>query len=171
MLSGCLSNIIREIHFFEDTAQSHDISLETHTSGLSEESTALLGLLAPNTKAYIDFMLSVASTGTFEEGLVLLWAMEKLYLDAWSFAASQPPASENSVPDNHVRKALDALIDNWTSSEFRAFVQELGDIVNEVVGSPGPHLEGIWASVLWLEQRFWGADLVTNDSLDLASSN
>lgn len=66
-----------EIGFFEQTAAENGLFLDfsPHSNDSDE---GLLGLLAPDTQAYINYMVSVGSTASFEEGLVLLWAMEKV---------------------------------------------------------------------------------------------
>lgn len=39
---------------------------------------SLLGVYDPTTRAYVDFLWGTAAGGTVEDGLVLLWAMEKV---------------------------------------------------------------------------------------------
>lgn len=82
-----LQNIAREVKFFEETAEQNHLDLQTQAAdsrtgrfGLAHETDdeALLGLVSPLTRGYIDYQLSVASGASWEEGLVLLWAMEKV---------------------------------------------------------------------------------------------
>lgn len=143
-----------EVRFFEETAGNNGVDL-----GEIQPKDRLLGLLNPITKGYIDFMISVASTQTYAEALVLLWAMEELYLQAWCFAASFT-TSDNPPSEPGVASALDELIPNWTSQEFRVFVDKIRDLVDELpeewYGGEGLHkLQIIWNNVLWYEERFW----------------
>lgn len=107
------------------------------------------------------------------EGLVALWATEKVYYEAWSYAK---PCSDSSAVSSSVAVDLatkgDAdggalraeLIPNWTSKEFGEFVETITGVVNRLweveVGRVGKRVverraEEVWAQILWLEERFW----------------
>ncbi len=115
-------------------------------------------MMRPITRAYVDLLISTGAEagrigGGMEEGIVLLWAMEKvsassrglllpfqrwqgltfawtlpsqLYNTAWRYAASLSPnpASSRNPSDPRTSAALDELIDNWTNEEFDEFVRE-----------------------------------------------
>jgi thiaminase len=151
-------NITREVAFFEDVAARHGLSLQTPPVSSSSDD-ALLGLLAPTTRAYIDFQMATVASGTFEEGLALLWAMEvvrcpplprsgatslramltglrtQLYLESWRHVRSFLPFPSNS--SSSVTSALSELIPNWTAPEFEHFVADIAELVDEL-----PELDG-----------------------------
>lgn len=78
LLSFSLSNVARETKFFEDTAEKHGLAL--HTGPLDP----LLGKYEALTKSYVDFLIATAAGGSLEEGLVVLWAMEKVCIVSFS---------------------------------------------------------------------------------------
>lgn len=65
VLTYSLRNVVRESNFFLDTSEKYELDL-----GRWKE--------RPETKAYTAEMARVASLGSLEEGLVFLWAMEKV---------------------------------------------------------------------------------------------
>lgn len=160
VLSGAISNVVREVQFFDDTALQWNLNL-------GGDNTSLMAPYAPVTKAYIDYITSVGQTGAFEEQMTLLWSMEKLYLEAWNTAATErhvptldPPRAGEVSGALHV---LDLFVQNWTCSAFRAFVTEMSALLDAVVpmDSTPPHVkarcEAVWRRVLWFERSFWGA--------------
>lgn len=127
-------------------------------------------------------MVAVASRGTFEEGLVLLWAMEKvrvcpkenerrckpstfchlqLYLDSWTFASKHLPSPPPSTSEPGPTRALLSLIPNWSSPEFEKFVLDISELVDELDIEAGSDLAKriaeVWKTTLWFEERFWQA--------------
>ena len=126
-------------------------------------------------------MVATAAEGTFEEGLVLLWAMEKVskvrltrcylaydccpsqvYLDAWTHASTFLP-SESTAEDSlspGVKRALVQLIPNWSAPGFVSFVKDIADLVDELA-SDDKHdklleqASKIWRQTLKHEVGFW----------------
>ncbi|CAE6467186.1 unnamed protein product [Rhizoctonia solani] len=139
-LSFSLVNIVREVKFFETTAGSIDAQ---NSSEIESERA--------ETRYYTAEMARVASLGTLEEGLVFLWAMEKMYLDSWTFASKQ---TRQERP-----KGLDAFITNWTSDEFKNFVDDLEKLVDLLGIEQGSdnwrRAEATWNRVVELEEAFW----------------
>lgn len=183
VLAGAMANIDREVGFFENVAEENGLNLSTkplpnqaqkevlkgEQSSEVDDSIVDLGLLNSITRGYIDFMVSVASRGTFEEGLVLLWAMEKMYLDAWTYAStflSQTNIAKEQLEQSGNPRALTKLIDNWSSKEFQKFVKDIGDLVDEldvdINSEMGKRLQHVWITTLWYEERFWQAGLPLN---------
>jgi hypothetical protein len=80
LLSFSLSNVKRETDFFVETAKEH--GLDIHPGGempvINLENG--LGEYEEITRAYVDFLWGTGAGGSVEEGLVLLWAMEKVSL-------------------------------------------------------------------------------------------
>jgi thiaminase len=62
--------------------------------------------------------------------------------------------------------ALEAFIHNWTSNEFRAFVDEIGALLDEYAATASPRefeelkqrAEEIWRWSLWYEEKFWDGE-------------
>lgn len=64
-LSFCIQNVVTESQFFLRTAEKYGLDLDRWAE-------------RDETKEYVETMLRIASEGTLEEGLVFLWAMEKV---------------------------------------------------------------------------------------------
>lgn len=118
------------------------------------------------TRAYIDMFMSVGSSGvSLLEGLAVLWATEVCYLRAWRYAASFLEQRVGEAKEDTDGGALrEKFIPNWSSAEFEAFVDRIGDVLDEMAGQ----VKGVeeeeemcrrclewWRQVLWLEERFW----------------
>ncbi|KAK7681329.1 hypothetical protein QCA50_015420 [Cerrena zonata] len=112
VLGGALQNVIREVNFFRDVAEKYGLQL----SGWRERKA---------TRDYTAEMSRVGASGRLEDGIVFLWAMERVYLDAWGFVSSLK--NEHAGPTS---AAVAELVDNWTNEEFVVFVDELADLVN-----------------------------------------
>ncbi len=74
-----------------------------------------------------------------------LWAIERAYLDAWSFAAPGAPAFTEFVA-------------HWTTAQFAAYVDELAQAADDALGSSsggGSVLDAAFADVVAVECDFW----------------
>jgi hypothetical protein len=113
--------------------------------------------------------MSAGSAGvSVLEGLAVLWATEVCYLRSWKFAAGFMSERSNEGQDFSGDADGGALrgkfIRNWTSVEFEGFVNDIGDVVDEMAGQlkgaeeselmRGRCLEW-WKQILWLEEMFW----------------
>ena len=67
ILTFCLENIVREVKFFDNTAERWDLDVR----GWKERK---------GTRDYTAEMARISTTGRIEEGLLFLWAMEKVSL-------------------------------------------------------------------------------------------
>ncbi len=65
ILSFCIQNVVNEAQFFLRTAEKYGLDLDCWAE-------------RKETKAYVETMLRVGSECTLEEGLIFLWAMEKV---------------------------------------------------------------------------------------------
>ncbi|KAI6044012.1 heme oxygenase-like protein [Pisolithus marmoratus] len=166
VLVGCLDNIVREVNFFEDTARKYDLDI-----GGVKQGEGQVWLERKATRDYTAEMARVASLSTLEDGLVFLWAMEKVYLDAWSNVSSVLCTK----PDSELGKTGEALRDlsySWSigNSDFSKFVDGIGILVDEYLtplfqevskdrgskhGEVIVRAERIWARVVELEAEFW----------------
>ncbi|THH18394.1 hypothetical protein EW146_g2592 [Bondarzewia mesenterica] len=106
------------------------------------------------TRDYVAEMARVAVEGTLFDGMVFLWAMEQVYLDAWRYVSS---VLVSTAPKINV--AVPSLVANWTNIEFVKFVENLASAVDAFDIRPGSdewvRAEEIWARVVELEEAFW----------------
>ncbi|GAA5864503.1 hypothetical protein JCM8547_005564 [Rhodosporidiobolus lusitaniae] len=165
LFSYSLSNIHREVAFFDSLGPRFGLDLSIAPPATKTESAGkLVGKrLRPTTKAYVDLLIATGAEagrngGGVEEGLVLLWAMEKVYFTAWTHAASQTKSSP-LLTDEKTSAALTELIDNWTNDEFAEFVDRIEKEVEKLELKEGSEewerCEEVFKYTLWLEQRFW----------------
>jgi thiaminase len=165
-LRASLDNIFRELKFFEDTAQKYELDLEVSSREIP------FGPVQATTDYIIlfkRFLLPVnnddlhASDQVLLNGLIVLWATEKCYLEAWRFAASQSDVSKPPTSDVDGGALRESFIPNWTSQAFSEFVQQLEQLVNELMDEANPSLteaaqdecKELWEEVLDIERRFW----------------
>ncbi|BGP55546.1 hypothetical protein JCM8202_001650 [Rhodotorula sphaerocarpa] len=173
LLAYALTNIARETEFFDSlpprflvdmeadpSPDERDVRFKTNLGSLQGK------MMRPTTRAFVDLLISTGAEagrigGGMEEGLVLLWAMEKLYNTAWRYAASLSPvpSSSRNPSDPRTSAALDELVANWTNDEFGEFVAECEREVDKLDLQEGTEqwerAEEIFKYVLYLEQRFW----------------
>ncbi|KAI8908688.1 hypothetical protein DFJ77DRAFT_472969 [Powellomyces hirtus] len=136
-----IESIAQEARFFRDRAATMNIEL-TYTA----ES------MTPTTQTYLAFLDTVAREGTWAETLVALWAVEKVYLDSWTFAAEAMPLNRPNKYDRFIR--------HWANAEFARFVTWLETIANDATGPLlAPGVEKVFQTVVHLEIAFWDAAL------------
>ncbi|KAH9899253.1 heme oxygenase-like protein [Cubamyces lactineus] len=142
VLSGALQNVRREVGLFAEVERVHD--LPPFAQWRERKAT----------RDYTAEMARVGALGTLEDGLIFLWAMERVYLDAWTYVKSLLSNATGSV-----LPAIRQLAENWSCSAFVEFVEVLEGLVNRlsiVPGSPAYlRAEEIWLRVLELEEAFW----------------
>lgn len=152
ILTGALTNIERELNFFEETAAENGLSLGVAPSSSEASSDSLLHHA---TRQYIwhinEVMKSVVS---FKDAIILLWAMEIIYLKAWRYAASLRPTTTSTTAGPGMERAVNVLINNWTCPEFEEFVNQLGSLVDEI-GANYTGADSLWIKTLHLELAFW----------------
>lgn len=180
-LVSALTNIQREMKFFDEVAMEYglDITTATNQENENQHSAASAFDASPVTRAYIDMFMSAASPGvSLLEGMTVLYATELAYLHAWRYAAdvmsNTAVCSETLVSPSSfsvgTERDLDGgalrrkFIPNWSSTEFEQFVHKLGDVVDDLAESlkgadviekvRGDCL-GWFRHVLWLERQFW----------------
>ncbi|KAH7004559.1 hypothetical protein EDB82DRAFT_52224 [Fusarium venenatum] len=147
LLCSAVSNMKKELEFLEAT--KHEYGLEV---GLDEP--------RPATKSFIDLFNSAScASATLLEGMVLLWAVEILFYNSFSYAGSfvarsvpTPERSSFSLPsyslpssaspsayssqtirkDKHTTALREAFIENWKSENFGRFVDACKLIVDEL---------------------------------------
>ncbi|KAF4779658.1 hypothetical protein HER10_EVM0005687 [Colletotrichum scovillei] len=193
-LVDALVNVRREERFFIDVAARFGIDVNLPAEPASESGSSSTnrrvkdedknaGLLA-----FERLFTSIATTpprGVLLPWLapaVLFWATEKCYLEAWSGARNMLPSSGSDISapgasGNDTASDLDGgalrteFIPNWSSSAFRAFVDELAAIIDdgvdeavrlhgeEAVRSEIDQARVTWREVLLAENDFWPGEM------------
>ncbi|KAE8158424.1 hypothetical protein BDV40DRAFT_22565 [Aspergillus tamarii] len=161
VLIDALVNIQREIGFFEEVAREYGLDLAVVPEG---EETFGPGTI---TQAYIDMFMSAGSPAvSLLEGLVVLWATEVCYLESWEGAkrvmgsVSESGSGKRDLDGGALRERF---IPNWTSLEFREFVEGIAEVVDALASrllineerDVMAQCERWWRQVKWLEERFW----------------
>jgi thiaminase len=119
-----VNNIRQELKFFEDVASRYGLNLEAEVVSAGVQSyRALFQDIGEGIEKDTHGVLA---------GVVLLWATERCYLDAWTYASTfsspdSPP--ENDVDGGALRKEF---IPNWTSREFADFVDRCAKLMDEI---------------------------------------
>ena len=115
---------------------------------------------SPATRDYLALFASAADPRTtLLQGMVLLWATQRCYLDAWKYGRSQRPHT-TTYADADGGALWDALIPNWTSPEFEKFVADIARYTDELARREGAQAtdlihNGVWQRVLQVERAFW----------------
>jgi formylaminopyrimidine deformylase / aminopyrimidine aminohydrolase len=121
VLTGGAAALAEELAWFERHASARGVDLNATPLAATIAYRELLGRL---------------DDASFSAAMTALWALERAYLDAWSFAApGADPYRE--------------FVEHWTSPEFAAYVDALRDAADE---SPDDTLLG---EVIEAEERFW----------------
>jgi thiaminase len=155
MLFGALGYIHRELRFFAETAARYGLHLE-YPSRPGESFGATKA-----TRDYIELFDSIADPRkTLLDGMLLLWATERCYLEAWKYSKGQRPRISASFDDADGGALNDAFIPNWTSPELEKFVADIAKYTDELARREGasandPRHYEMWHRVLEVEKEFW----------------
>jgi thiaminase len=128
VLAGGLVGLVEELAWFEKVAVEHGLDL----------SAARL----PATAAY-DRLLTGLDDVPVPEALAALWALERVYLDAWSFTAPGAAPYRDFVA-------------HWTTPAFAAYVTDLAAAADAaLVGTDPAAAELQLVAVVEAEVAFW----------------
>lgn len=120
-ISGGCAALVAELDWFEDQAARRGLDLNAEP--------------LPATLAYREFLQRL-DTEQYAAAVTGLWVIERVYLLAWTSAASESsPFAE--------------FIDHWSTPEFADYVAALGELAD-----PDGH-QGTVGAVLTLEVEFW----------------
>ncbi|GKU18856.1 heme oxygenase [Fusarium langsethiae] len=144
LLCSAVSNMKKELEFLEATKREYGLEV-----GLEEP--------RPATKSFIDLFNSAScASATLLEGMVLLWAVEILFYNSFSYAgsfvarsmptserssfslpsyslpSSASPSGQTTRKDRHTTALREAFIENWKSENFGRFVDVCKSIVDEL---------------------------------------
>ncbi|GBD17688.1 Aminopyrimidine aminohydrolase [bacterium HR27] len=121
-----------ELAIFEDYARAHNLTL------VFEPTPVCLG--------YASYLLATAATGSLAEALTVLWGAEKAYYDAWSSVRNTLGLAEPYA----------RWIENWTSPQFAAWVDWLGQqLLRRVTESERPVIRAAFFATARYEYLFW----------------
>jgi formylaminopyrimidine deformylase / aminopyrimidine aminohydrolase len=122
--------LVDELAWFEAQAADRELSLAAVAAPTTLEYLALLGRL---------------DTSPTRVAVVALWALERVYLDAWQTAR---PAAE----------AYREIVEHWTGTSFADYVAELERLAEDALAeAPTPDQENVFTEVVRLEAAFWDA--------------
>lgn len=153
MLQTALIGVTTELQFFEKTALEYQLDLAAMDGGHEFEANKV-------TKACIDlfdsFTAEAGKGRSLLQGLVMLWALEKVYLDAWTFAKQQTPAGD-ALDGGALRNNF---IPNWAGDQFKAFVDQIQECLDAFASETGASdvdqiAMDAWKEMLILEEGFW----------------
>ncbi|KAK6841832.1 hypothetical protein PG990_006176 [Apiospora arundinis] len=153
MLQTALSGVTTELQFFEKTAMEYELDLAAMEGGQEFEANEV-------TKACINlfdsFTTEAGKGRSLLQGLVILWALEKVYLDAWTFAKEQS-ADSDALDGGALRNKF---IPNWAGDQFRAFVDQIQECLDAYASeTEARDVDRIamdaWKEILILEEGFW----------------
>ncbi|AFK22521.1 TenA family protein [Pyrococcus sp. ST04] len=91
-------------------------------------------------KAYVNYLLNVASLGSFLEGFTAFYCEEKAYYEAWNWV-------KNNLKEE---SPYQEFIDHWSSKEFEKYVSNIERILNELAEKHG-EFEKLKAKKVFLE--------------------
>ncbi|CAI6333691.1 unnamed protein product [Periconia digitata] len=171
-LVDALVNIRREERFFMDVAERYDLDVDlTESDGFTVQETRKLEGLKRFEKLFGSLTTGGAKDSLLPwlEGVVLFFATEKVYFEAWSWAkrqAEEESASKAFDSDEDGGAMRKEFIPNWTNEEFIKFVDTLESLLNEgvqeVIGQDQNAKEQIvkraehtWRQLLDAEEAFW----------------
>lgn len=164
-LEAGVQNGEREIRFFQEVAEIYDLDIATtplsstaQSEGLRRYEALFAQVAAQKPNSFIPWL----------EGAILLWATEKVYFEAFSWArrqdAQSSPRNFNNDQDSGAMRR--ELIPNWSNRDFLMFVEQLERIVNEGISDAvgrddakwaavKERTDPIWKAVLDAEEAFW----------------
>jgi thiaminase len=172
LIVDAVTNIRRELKFFEDVARRYGLDIEAN-------------VVSPGAQSYQRLFSEIGEgieedTHGIIDGLALLWATEKCYLESWTYASTFCSPAVPPEQDLDGGALRNEFIPNWTSTEFVRFVDRCAELVDEVwTGQQGEGngelLErGVWRlmgtgrekekeRLEWLKwmESFWGKILAT----------
>src|SRR5690606_26153126 len=129
VLAGGAAALVDELAWFERLAEARKLDLAVPP--------------LPATEAY-GRLLERLDAAEFPVAVTSLWALERVYLDAWAYAAPGAPAYREYV-------------EHWTTPQFGAYVAELERAADAALGD-GPEpadLDPYFRQVVEAEVSFW----------------
>ncbi|KAI8822251.1 uncharacterized protein EV422DRAFT_526199 [Fimicolochytrium jonesii] len=144
-----IGNISAEALFFRTAGAPLGITLDyTHAT------------LHPTTARYLSFLERIVSSASWPAALVALWAVERVYLDSWTYASERMPLM------NAKELKYAHFVRHWANAEFRGFVEWLEEIADaavvrafeggvEMKEKLEAEIDAVFKEVVELEIAFW----------------
>ncbi|KAJ3843302.1 heme oxygenase-like protein [Lentinula raphanica] len=152
-LMFCLQNVVSQDAFLVKTAADSSLTLNKPERKGTRDLTAEMGRITSN---------------EFYEGVIFLWAIEKIFLDTWTFVSdlsnnnSVVTNSGSHIPLKYTHPVVTDLCKRWTSPACTRLVEDLANIVDSFGINPGSkewiRAQEIWDRVVELEAEFWPTD-------------
>lgn len=130
LLAGSLSPLQDELHLFRRQAELRDLDLETEP--------ALVGL------GYAAYLLASLADG-WPTAITILYGAEKAYSDAWTAVRATAAHDSPYWP----------FIDNWSSTDFAAWVDRVGALVDDLPPAEHKASRVAFRRVVRFERAFW----------------
>ena len=162
-LEAALQNARREAVFFEEVAGIYNIDASNFplhqnlkSEGLRRFENLFATFSAQQHNSFLPWL----------EGLVLVWATEKVYYEAWSWARRQDAQSSPRTFDRDedggaMRREF---IPNWSNRDLLMFVERLERILNEGVSQAVANDDARWMEVKTRTDQVWKAVLDAEDA-------
>ena len=100
-------------------------------------------------KAYVNYLLNVASLGSLLEGFTAFYCEEKAYYETWSWVRRNQKG----------KSRYQEFIDRWSSGEFGEYVARLEEILNQLAEKCGEFerekAREVFLEVSRFELLFW----------------
>ncbi|KUI61517.1 hypothetical protein VP1G_08697 [Cytospora mali] len=178
-LFATLTALRREERLFIDVARKYAIAIDLETMATTEggrdvrrvPGTAKLPGLVMFEKLFGSLHPAASVDRTLPlpwlEAAVVFWGTEKVYSDAWAWAKSKQAGVAEGAEDADGGALRKEFIPNWGNSEFTAFVDQLGGIIDgaveetlsvgggDVKASLIERTEKVWKEVVAAEKAFW----------------
>jgi len=147
LASSSLQGIIREAGLFVEISDKFGLGIEKWKE-------------RKGTRDYIAEEVKASATGDIGDCLVFLYAMEKIYFDAWTYVKNlRLSTSKDVLNASEISEPLEILVSNWSNHGFAAFVDGIENLVNSMDIQPDSaawsRAEEIWGRVVELEEGFW----------------
>ncbi len=164
-LKGALEGENTEADFFKKTAENYKLDVkntplkqDVTSSGLRQFRKLFSDITNEEPNPFLPWL----------EGIVVIWATEKVYYEAWSWARRQdkqpsPRTFDNDLDGGAMRKEF---IPNWSSRDMLHFVEQIERILNEAVSQAvnkddarwkevKTRTDAVYRAVLDAEEAFW----------------
>jgi thiaminase len=181
-LEAAIENVKREDAWFVEMTESYGLT----ATGLSGPNGTLSDAHKSRGLQLFESLFRSYSTNTSEytfmpwlEGMVILWATEKVYYESWSWAQRQdaqasPKTYDSDLDGGAMRKEF---IPNWSNKNFMMFVETLERTLNEAVSQAvgrddarwqevKQRTEVVWQATLDAEEAFWPDVALENGAVD-----
>ena len=132
--SSSIYYISMELSKFEEVAERLGINLNVERNFICS--------------SYCNFLISLAHSNSFFVGLAAFYGEEKAYYEAWKW-----------VKENVKSSPYMQLIEHWSSPEFKKYVEEIEEIIDEMAEEAGKKEKKI-ATLIFIETNkfeklFW----------------